>query len=87
MIYVLVIVSGFTIWALFSDMNTGNFVQGGSVRELPTILMAFCRAFLSIILHLVIDKDIRQGLDLMKYANNHPWKFDRWWDAYSMGQM
>ena len=81
MIYILAIVSYFTFYALFSDMFAGNFVESGAIRELPTLPMAFCRAFLSILLHLVIDKDIKQGLNLVKYAQNHPWKFDRWWDA------
>ena len=37
------------------------------------------------VLHLIIDKEYRQGLKLMKYALNHPWKFRRWYVAFLAG--
>lgn len=56
-----------------------------AIRELPTGQMVLCRSILGIFMHFIVDKDIRQGLVLMKYALNHPWKFRRWYSAFLIG--
>ena len=81
----LIIVTIYTFATLFIDIQDEKLTSEGSIRELPTMPMIFHRTFLSMILHMVIDRDFRNGLELMKYANNHPWKFDSATTAFSMG--
>ena len=37
-----------------------------------TIIIRFMMA---IMMHFTVEPDIRNGLDMMKYAVNHPWNF------------
>ena len=56
-----------------------------AIKELPTSLMVLCRTFLAIIMHILLDVDIKQGLNMMKFASNHTWKFRNWYLAFSIG--
>ena len=52
-----------------------KFDEEATSIETPAFNLVFIRWTLALYLHLIIDKDIKQGLRLMNYAMNHPWKF------------
>lgn len=56
-----------------------------AISNLPTGQIVICRSILAIFMHFLIDADLTQGLDMMKYALNHPWKFRRWYMACLIG--
>ena len=56
-----------------------------AISNLPTGHIVICRSILAIFMHFLIDADLTQGLDMMKYALNHPWKFRRWYMACLIG--
>ena len=37
------------------------------------------------VLHMILITETKQGFQLMKYANNHWWKFDSWSKAFWLG--
>ncbi len=41
-----------------------------------TIVLA--RFLCAVFLHIILTDEIKQGFAMMKYANNHWWKFDYW---------
>ena len=43
------------------------------------------RLITGIVLHNVLAADLRQGLQMMKYATNHPWRFSNYKFAYFVG--
>ena len=44
-----------------------------------------CRFLCVIFLHISLADELSQGFKMMKYANNHSWKFHSWWNAYLVG--
>lgn len=51
----------------------------------PSVNVVLCRFLCAIFLHISLADELNQALVLMKYALNHPWKFNSWYDAYSVG--
>ena len=45
------------------------------IKPTSSIYILVPRLVSSIMMHLNVEPDIRQGIQLMKYAVNHPWKF------------
>lgn len=45
------------------------------IKPTSSIYILVPRLVSSIMMHLNVEPDIRQGIQLMKYAINHPWKF------------
>ena len=45
------------------------------------------RLILVIIMHLVVESDVRQGLIMMKYSTNHPFDFSSPTNAFFIGLM
>ena len=43
------------------------------------------RFLCAVFLHITMTDEIRQGFQMMKYANNHWWKFHSWSTAYMVG--
>ena len=56
-----------------------------AISDLPTGEIVICRSILGLFMHFLIDSDLVQGLNMMKYALNHPWKFRRWYMAFLIG--
>ena len=56
-----------------------------AISELPDGQLVIIRSILGMFMHFLIDTDLVQGLDMMKYALNHPWKFRRWYMAFLIG--
>ena len=43
------------------------------------------RFLAAVFLHYILTDETKQGLAMMKFANNHWWKFDSWFAAYMIG--
>lgn len=56
-------------------MGTGSDNTGVHLLPAETYYVVIPRLVSSIMMHLNVEPDIRQGIELMKYAINHPWKF------------
>ena len=52
-----------------------------------TVNIVFARFMCGIVLHVSLSGELKTGMNLMKYAVNHPWKFDRVGVAYLCGLM
>ena len=46
-------------------------------NETPTRAVAFTRVMAGMVMQVKMTKELKQGLDKMKFANNHSWKFKR----------
>ena len=53
--------------------------------ETPGIWLVILRWTLAWFIHLILDKDLKQGFGLMKYAMNHTWKFSFWPEGFLVG--
>ena len=51
----------------------------------PDMRNVLCRFFCAIFLHINLADELAQGFKIMKYAMNHPWKFNSWYSAFSVG--
>lgn len=49
--------------------------------------IVFARFICGIVLHVSLSAELRQGMNLMKYAVNHPWKFEDYRVAFFSGFM
>mmetsp|Transcript_21678 Transcript_21678/g.29053 ORF Transcript_21678/g.29053 Transcript_21678/m.29053 type:complete len:251 (-) Transcript_21678:53-805(-) len=47
--------------------------------------MVFARFVCGIVLHMILSPELEHGLNLMKYAVNHPWKFINYHHAFLAG--
>ena len=70
---------GILFLLLFWNFTDPYWKLSDDMTELPTQLMVVCRSVVALFLHIILDIDIRQSLALMKYALNHPWKFQGWY--------
>ena len=43
------------------------------------------RFIAAVFLHQILTEETKQGFAMMKFANNHWWKFDNWFAAYMVG--
>ena len=51
----------------------------------PNGLTVLTRFVCASVLHMILLTETKQGFQLMKYANNHWWKFESWSKAYWLG--
>ena len=49
------------------------------------IKLVLTRFICATFLHMSLCDEIRQGFNMMKYAQNHPWKFHSWSSAWFVG--
>lgn len=54
-------------------------------NEPPSRAVAFTRLMAGMIMQIKMSSELRQGLDKMKFAINHPWKFDKMKFAFIAG--
>ena len=51
-------------------------------------MVVYSRYFCAIVLHLALMDEFKQGLNMMKYALNHPYKFgENWWIPFVAGTL
>ncbi len=51
----------------------------------PHVTIVLARFLCAVILRIILTDETKQGFNMMKYANNHWWKFDDWFGAYMIG--
>lgn len=51
----------------------------------PTYILVICRFSCGIILHMMLQRELENGLDHMKFAINHYYRFDNAWIAFVAG--
>ena len=68
------IVSGVQItmvYLIIHEMQGDNF----EIKQADEFLIVIPRLLSSLMMHLIVEGDIRNGISLMKYAVNHPSRF------------
>ena len=53
--------------------------------EAPAIEIGFCRFVAGMVMHVIINDEIFNGLKMIKYSVNHPWKFSSPAMAFATG--
>ena len=57
-------------------------------KEMPeSTNITLCRFLCAVFLHITLVPELLQGLNMMKFANNHWWMFRSWRRAYCIGMM
>jgi len=51
----------------------------------PSMMIVLTRFLCAAFLHVQLADEIKQGFDLMKFANNHHWLFRHWGTAFVIG--
>ena len=77
-----------SIWLffmLYENFSEDKWGLKDDLLEMPWIDLVIVRTILAWYLHLIIDSDNKQGLKLMKYGLNHPWKFRAFFTTYMIG--
>ncbi len=59
------------IFLIISEMCEDSF----RIKNASSFLIVIPRLLSSIMMHLIVEPDIRNGINLMKYAVNHPSRF------------
>ena len=62
-----------------------SLIEDGSKPEPVSWELAFTRLMAGIIMHTRMAEEFNSGLNKMKFALNHPWKFDSCWQAWVAG--
>ena len=60
-------------------------VEVPDFTEPPTIILTFTRMTVGMLLQIKMSTELKQGLDKMKFASNHPWKFENVTSAFFSG--
>ena len=60
-------------------------LSGTDVLEIPKMNLAVVRFITGIAMHVAITSEMSMGMNKMKFAINHKWKFSRWRYAYMAG--
>lgn len=64
-------------WLLYTNFTEDEWELNEIILDLPKMYIGACRGMVGMVLHIIIDQDFKQSLQLMKYALNHHWKFRR----------
>lgn len=54
----------------------------GESANMPTIQTRF---LCTVVLHIMLSAEFKQAFEMQKYALNHPWKFESWFQAFLIG--
>ena len=83
--YLLFVAQTILLWYMVIEATTDEAMLA-DLYTLPTsnstVIGRFICAF---IMHISLTSETKQGLTMMKYATNHPWKFSDWRQAYLIG--
>lgn len=78
----------FTIQCLMIGLVANMLMSDQINIQVPNQLIVLASRFTSsILMHLTVEGDIRQGLTMMKYATNHPFEFRAPANAFIVGLM
>lgn len=53
----------------------------------PTVNVYICRFICSLLLHMELIEDVKQGLNMIEYFNTHPEEFSNWYVPFWVGMM
>ena len=77
LVSILIVIEGFYNYRTAKAKN--------AIVEWEATWIMMSRFICCIMMHATLTQRVRHGLDIMKYAVNHPWKFDNWSAAYLAG--
>ena len=70
---------------LFQENITGEEVDLKCTLGIPVVGTAFARFITGIMMHVNMNTELKHGMEKMKFALNHKWKFSYWQIAYFCG--
>jgi len=71
---------------LYYQVFHPSVATAGSFDEPPPeIIVVLSRWICALFLHISMKDEADIGFKIMKYSINHPWKFNNWWSAFSVG--
>lgn len=73
------------LWFLGIEAVTNEDMVAAFKEQPASVQIVIARFLCAVFLHISLTDETKQGFALMKYANNHPWKFRDWSQAYSIG--
>lgn len=73
------------LWFLMSETLTNEDMVDAFKTYPVNMETTLARFLCAIFLHISLVDETMQGFKLMKYANNHHWKFRSWASAYGIG--
>ena len=73
------------LWFLGIEAVTNEDMVAAFKEPPASVPIVLARFLCAVFLHISLTDETKQGFSLMKYANNHPWKFRDWSQAYSIG--
>lgn len=53
----------------------------------PSMAVAYTRLMAGMFMQIMMSRELKEGLDKMKFAINHPWKFENIYFAFCSGLM
>lgn len=68
-------------YLLFGDV----LAQKSAFAEVCDMKANYVRFICALMLHLQLQDEIKQGLEIMKFANNHHEVFSNWWIPFFLG--
>ena len=60
---------------MIAFVGASIFSEGFQIVISPSVAVLAARFICSILMHLQVESDVRQGLLMMKYVSNHPFDF------------
>ena len=70
---------------LFLFQTIRRDIDEGCKIKIPGIKLAFARFITGIIMHINMNKELQEGMNKMKFALNHKWKFSAWYLGFLSG--
>ena len=81
----LFLIQGFLIVIMMHEALNSDKTWAMIIQPPASIQLVLTRFLCAIFLHISQVGELRQGLDIMKYAQNHTWKFHNWAGAWFVG--
>ena len=72
---------GLSLFIFIDDVQNDEL----GFREPPAVEIGFTRFIAAMVLHIIMNDEIYNGLKMIKYSVNHPWKFSNAQMAFATG--
>lgn len=72
---------GLSLFILIDDIQNDDL----GFKEAPPVEIGFTRFIAAMVLHIIMNDEIYNGLKMIKYSVNHPWKFSNAQMAFATG--
>jgi hypothetical protein len=72
---------GLSLFILIDDFQNDDL----GFQEAPPVEIGFTRFIAAMVLHIMMNDEIYNGLKMIKYSVNHPWKFSNAQMAFATG--